>query len=84
MLSDEQMSNGYPLSLLNDQQMSNKVGVERQPDMYEFLVPETDCSIQSRPQHSMFVSLGRKDCEIHSRKIMFQPLGCPRKIVNGL
>ena len=50
------------------------MGVERQPDMYEFLVSETDCSIQSRPQHSMFVSLARKDCGIHSRRIMFQPL----------
>ena len=29
MLSDEQMSNGYPFSLLNDEQMSNKVGVVR-------------------------------------------------------
>ena len=29
-LSDEQMSNGYPFSLLNDEQMSNKVGVEHQ------------------------------------------------------
>ena len=25
------MSNGYPFSLLNDEQMSNKVGVEHQP-----------------------------------------------------
>ena len=32
MLSDEQMSNGYPFSLLNDEQMSNKVGVKHQPD----------------------------------------------------
>ena len=32
MLSDEKMSNGYPFSLLNDEQMSNKVGVEHQPD----------------------------------------------------
>ena len=31
VLSDEQMSNGYPFSLLNDEQMSNKVGVEHQP-----------------------------------------------------
>ena len=34
VLSDEQMSNGYPFSLLNDEQMSNKVGVKHQPDMY--------------------------------------------------
>ena len=31
VLSDEQMSNGYPFSLLNDEQMSNKVRVEHQP-----------------------------------------------------
>ena len=30
VLSDEQMSNGWPFSLLNDEQMSNKVGVEQQ------------------------------------------------------
>ena len=33
VLSDEQMSNGSPCSLLNDEQMINKVGVEHQPDM---------------------------------------------------
>ena len=32
MLSDEQMSNGWPFSLLNDEQMSNWLGVEHQPD----------------------------------------------------
>ena len=32
VLSDEQMSNGYPFSLVNDEQMSNKVGVKHQPD----------------------------------------------------
>ena len=31
MLSDEQMSNGYPFSLLNNEQMSNWVGVKHQP-----------------------------------------------------
>ena len=31
VLSDEQMSNGWPYSLLNDEQMSNKVRVEHQP-----------------------------------------------------
>ena len=31
MLSDEQMSNGWSFSLLNDEQMSNKVRVEHQP-----------------------------------------------------
>ena len=31
MLSDEQMSNGLPFSLLNDEQMSNWVGVKRLP-----------------------------------------------------
>ena len=31
VLSEEQMSIGYPFSLLNDEQMSNKVGVEHQP-----------------------------------------------------
>ena len=32
MLSDEQMSKRWPFSLLNDEQMSNKVRVEHQPD----------------------------------------------------
>ena len=31
VLSDEQMSKGWPFSLLNDEQMSNWVGVEHQP-----------------------------------------------------
>ena len=31
VLSDEQMRNEWPFSLLNDEQMSNKVGVEHQP-----------------------------------------------------
>ena len=34
VLSDEQMSNGWPYSLLNDEQMRNKVRVEQQPDKY--------------------------------------------------
>ena len=32
VLSDEQMINGWPFSLLNDEQMSNKVRVEQQAD----------------------------------------------------
>ena len=31
VLSYEQMSTGWQFSLLNDEQMSNKVGVENQP-----------------------------------------------------
>ena len=31
VLSDEQMRKRWPFSLLNDEQMSNKVGVEHQP-----------------------------------------------------
>ena len=31
VLSDEQMSKGWPFSLLNDEQMSNWVGVKHQP-----------------------------------------------------
>ena len=31
VLIDEQMSNRWPFSLLNDEQMSNKVGVKHQP-----------------------------------------------------
>ena len=31
MLSDEQMSKGCPFSLLNDEQISNWLGVEHQP-----------------------------------------------------
>ena len=33
--SDEQMRNGWQFSLLNDQQMSNEVGVEHQPVFYK-------------------------------------------------
>ena len=40
VLSDEQMSNGYPFSLLNDEQMSNKVGVEHQPVYFGLQPPE--------------------------------------------
>ena len=32
VLSDEQMSTGWSFSLLNDEQMSNQVRVEHQPD----------------------------------------------------
>ncbi len=32
VLSDEQMRKKWQFSLLNDEQMSNKVGVEHQPD----------------------------------------------------
>ena len=31
VLSDEQMSKGWPFSLLNDEQMSNRVGVKHLP-----------------------------------------------------
>ena len=31
VLGDEQMSKGWPFSLLNDEQMSNWLGVEHQP-----------------------------------------------------
>ena len=34
VLSDEQMSKGWPFSLLNDEQMSNWLGVEHQPVWY--------------------------------------------------
>ena len=32
VLSDEQMSNGCQFSIVNDEQMSNWLGVEHQPD----------------------------------------------------
>ena len=34
MLSDEQMRKIWPFSLLNDEQMSNKVEVKHQPDSH--------------------------------------------------
>ncbi len=34
VISDEQTSKGWPFSLLKDEQMSNKVGVEHQPVVY--------------------------------------------------
>ena len=46
MLSDEQMSKRWTFSLLNDEQMSNKVRVEHQPVMhYENLELILSCSI---------------------------------------
>ena len=36
VLSDEQMSNGWPVSLLNDEQMSNWLGAEHQP-VHEYI-----------------------------------------------
>ena len=38
VLSDEQMSKRWPFSLLNDEQMSNRVGVKHLPGIYNFLV----------------------------------------------
>ena len=35
VLSDEQMSKTLPFSLLNDEQMSNWVGVENQPEKHQ-------------------------------------------------
>ena len=37
VLSDEQMSQGWQSSLLNDEQMSNWLGVEHQPVIHEIL-----------------------------------------------
>ena len=36
VLSDEQMSQGWPFSLLNDEQMSNWLGVQQLPDIWLF------------------------------------------------
>ena len=38
VLSDEQMSKEWPFSLLNDEQMSNKVRVEHQPVVFCFFL----------------------------------------------
>ena len=38
VLSDEQMRNRWPSSLLNGKQMSNKVGVEHQPAYNIYIV----------------------------------------------
>ena len=35
VLSDEQMRKIWPFSLLNDEQMSNKVGVKHQPVLFK-------------------------------------------------
>ena len=40
MLSDEQMSKRWPVSLLNDEQMSNWVGVKHLPDYWKTLRPK--------------------------------------------
>ena len=40
VLGDEQMSKGWPFSLLNDEQMSNWLGVEHQPAKKRNKIPE--------------------------------------------
>ena len=40
VLSDEQMSKGCPFSLLNDEQMSNWLGVEHQPGELQSLTEQ--------------------------------------------
>ena len=45
VLSDEQMSKIWPFSLLNDEQMSNKVRVEHQPATKNVLFRNGDVSI---------------------------------------
>ena len=49
VLSDEQMSKGWPYSLLNDEQMSNWLGVEHQPDGVHLEDHQTDWIVYSIP-----------------------------------
>ena len=58
---DEQMSNGYPSSLVNDEQMSNKVGVKHQPDMYIYC-PHQDPTFKlfGNPWGRLFLKETRK------------------------
>ena len=55
---DEQMSKGWPFSLLNDEQMSNKVGVEHQPVESQIETTKTASEIWKK---SKFVRINRKD-----------------------
>ena len=43
MLRDQQMGHGGSFSPLNDEQMSNEVGVEHQPDMSEIPSSSSEC-----------------------------------------
>ncbi len=51
VLSDEQMRKIWPFCLLNDEQMSNKVGVKHQPDIIEFFVHHS--TVLTPPLESM-------------------------------
>ncbi len=47
MLSDEQMSKRWPFSLLNDEQMSNWVGVKHLPVLFSRLLGEDEPNLTS-------------------------------------
>ena len=57
MLSDEQMSNGCQFSLLvlNDEQMSNWLGVEHQPDIQLLLQNKAKKSVSTLKPHHLGV-----------------------------
>ena len=57
VLSDEQMSKRWPFSLLNDEQMSNKVRVEHQPTIYDICIFQTSrLGIESTNSKYTFIS----------------------------
>ena len=82
VLSDEQMSNGYPFSLLNDEQMSNKVRVEHQP--VRELVGNR-CTFPPSPQKFLWVhfseSLGNW-FQVCFRSIWWTPLESKNHRIN--
>ena len=66
VLSDEQMRNGWPFSLLllNDEQMSNKVGVEHQPVFqmgwnHQLAIPQSLRSME-QGKYAVQLSLGAR------------------------
>ena len=48
VLSDEQMSKGWAFALLNDEQMSNKVGVEHQPGNKTHVIYLSTCGFRTK------------------------------------
>ena len=79
VLSDEQMSNGCPLFLLNDEQMSNKVGVEHQPVYRECkffrLTQNRRLSAHRALQHALLWSWTER-WMIYQGFFLYQKLGC--------
>ena len=76
VLSDEQMSKGCPFSLLNDEQMSNWLGVEHQPDKsfsHHGLKPFSFSGIWCFPLGYQKIVSGHLRCCKHSAFDIYTP-----------